>query len=690
MQGRHPVDGSVLRPMGARSTVAGFDLTFSAPKSVSVLFAVADRDVSSALLAAHEHAVDAALAYLEREACWTRRGRDGVERLSGDGFIGVAYRHRMSRAGDPQLHTHVVVANMTRAQGRYTALEAHSIYEHKSAAGALYRAVLRAEVREQLPWVRWRSVDRGLFEIDGVPAQVLKHFSQRRTEIALATRRAKEYGIDGGTWRERARARAAEHGFGERELARLRTSRPNAAEVFDHAGVAARLSGVKGLTERHNTFARRHALAEIAGEFPQGATAELLEATTSRYLQHSSVVPMEAASRGEVRYTTVGLLHCERQIVEGARRPANTGCAVLQPEVIERALMDRQPSVNADQADAVRAVTSSGSGIDTIEALAGGGKTTILAVIAAGYEAAGYRVIGTAPTARVARELRTTAGIPASTIHSLLLELNNAGGFPSGTVLLIDEAGMAPTRHTALLLSIAEDADSKVIAVGDSGQLGAVEVGGWLPAIARHQATPTVSEVVRQRNREEREALAALHARDADTYLTHKHNETTIHDTELEALLELAGEWHTAQLQHGLRNTVMIARDNLTREQLNRAARTKLKHDGLLLQRGVFIGGREYSPGDRVIARRNHRHHDVDNGTTGAVLSVDHRDSTLIIRTDTGQTRSLPHEYVAPHLQHAYALTAHGAQAGTFTWVGVIGRAQEFNNEWACTALSRA
>ena len=412
MQGRHPVDGSVLRPMGARSTVAGFDLTFSAPKSVSVLFAVADEDVSSALLAAHEHAVDAALSYLEREACWTRRGRDGVERLRGEGFIGASYRHRMSRAGDPQLHTHVVVANMTRAEGRYTALEAHSIYEHKSAAGALYRAVLRAEVRERLPWVRWRSVDRGLFEIDGVPAPVLKHFSQRRAEIedralelvgaetgglsrermqgiALATRRAKEYGIDGATWREQARARAAEHGFGECELARLRTSRPNTAEALDHAGVAVRLSGVKGLTERHNTFARRHALAEIAGEFTQGATAELLEATTSRYLQHSSVVPIEAASRGEVRYTTVGLLKCERQIIEGARRRSDTACAILPAQVVERALTERQPSLNTDQAAAVRTVTSSGRGIDTIEALAGTGKTTLLAAIAACYQAAG-------------------------------------------------------------------------------------------------------------------------------------------------------------------------------------------------------------------------------------------------------------------------------------------------------------
>ena len=713
MQGRHPVDGSVLRPMGARSTVAGFDLTFSAPKRVSVLFAVADKDVSSALLAAHGHAVDAALAYLEREACWTRRGRDGVERLRGEGFIGAAYRHRMSRAGDPQLHTHVVVANMTRAEGRHTALEAHSIYEHKSAAGALYRAALRAEVREQLTCVRWRPVDRGLFEIDGVPAQVLKHFSQRRAEIedralelvgadaaglsrermqgiALATRRAKEYGIDGGTWREQTRARAAEHGFGERELARLQASRSSTAEALNHAAVAARLSGLVGLTERHNTFARRHALAEIAGDFPQGANAEVLEATTSSYLQHSSVVPIEAASRGEARYTTVGLLHCERQIVEGARRRANTGCAVLGPDVIERALTDRQPTLNADQANAVRAVTSSGSGIDTIEALAGTGKTTVLAVIAAAYEAVGYNVIGTAPTARAAREVRTTAGIPASTIHSLLLELNNQGGFPPGTVLLIDEAGMAPTRHTALLLDIAEDAASKVIAVGESGQLGAVEAGGWLRAVNRQQLSPTVSEVVRQRNPEEREALAALHARDADTYLTHKHDDTTIHDTELEALLELAGEWHTAQQQHGSPHAVMIARDNLTREQLNRAARTKLKRDGVLLEHGVFIGGREYSPGDRVIARRNHRHHDVDNGTTGTVVAIDARNGVLTIRTDTGQARTLPHKYAAQHLQHAYALTAHGAQAGTFTWVGVIGRPQEFTNEWAYTALSRA
>ncbi len=97
---------------------------------------------------------NAALSYLEREACFTRR--DGTERLRGEGFIAASYRHRMSRAGDPQLHTHVVVGNLTRAENGDTALDARALYEHKSASGAVYRAVLRAEVRERLPWVLWR------------------------------------------------------------------------------------------------------------------------------------------------------------------------------------------------------------------------------------------------------------------------------------------------------------------------------------------------------------------------------------------------------------------------------------------------------------------------------------------------------------------------------------------------------
>jgi conjugative relaxase-like TrwC/TraI family protein len=201
--------------------VAAFDLTFSAPTSVSVLFAIADEDVSGALLEAHERAVQAAFAYIASEACFTRRGHNGERRIRGDGFVAAAYRHWLLASRAIRSCTRMfVVANMTRAEGRWTTLEAHSLYEHKSAAGAVYRAVLRAEVRERLPWVWWRQVGRGLFEIEGVPHAVLREFSRRRVEIeeraleltgvaasrlsrerlqgiALATRKAKEYGVDG-------------------------------------------------------------------------------------------------------------------------------------------------------------------------------------------------------------------------------------------------------------------------------------------------------------------------------------------------------------------------------------------------------------------------------------------------------------------------------------------------------------
>ncbi|HTX09849.1 MAG TPA: MobF family relaxase, partial [Solirubrobacteraceae bacterium] len=430
MEGCDPRTGERLKPEHGRTKVAAFDLTFSAPKSVSVLFAIADESVSAALLAAHENAVEEAFAWIEREACFTRRGRNGVFRVRGDGFVAAAYRHRLSRAGDPQLHTHAVVANMTRAEGRWTSLEAHGLYEHKSAAGAVYRAVLRSEVRERLPWVSWRSVSRGLFEIEGVPAEVLREFSRRRVEIeerareltgvaaaklsrdrlqgiALATRKAKEYGVDGARWQQEARARAAEHGLGSRELSQLIASQRRAAEVPEAdivRAAAERLSGPEGLTGQHNTFARRHALAELAGEFREGAGRRQIERSTSAYLDHASVVALGDVD-GELRYTIKDLLACEAAIVEGAKRRIGERSGLVHPRLPDLVLADLREHLSPEQAAAARTLATDGHGVSVLQALAGTGKTRVLGALARVYEAAGGRVIGVAPTGRAAREL---------------------------------------------------------------------------------------------------------------------------------------------------------------------------------------------------------------------------------------------------------------------------------------------
>jgi conjugative relaxase-like TrwC/TraI family protein len=717
MRGCDPRTGEGLRPPRSRTKVAAFDLTFSAPKSVSVLFAIADEDVSAALLEAHERAVEAAFAYVEREACFTRRGHNGERRIRGDGFVAAAYRHRLSRAGDPQLHTHVVVANMTRAEGRWTTLEAHSLYEHKSAAGAVYRAVLRTEVRERLPWVWWRQSGRGLFEIEGVPNAVLREFSRRRVEIeeraleltgvaaaqlsrerlqgiALATRKAKDYGVGSARWRREAQARAAEHGLGQHEMERLVASPPRAswvaeAEVVQAAGE--RLSGSGGLTENHNTFAHRHALAEIAGEFAQGASVTQLERATSGYLDHRSVVPLGRVG-GEQRFTTRDLLACEQAIVHGGERRTSERTAMLHPRAPDLMLADEDVSLSDEQLKALRALVTDGRGVSVLEALAGTGKTRVLAAVAQMYAGAGHQVIGVAPTARAARELGEVAGVPAYTIQRLLFELSGTGGLAARTVVLFDEAASAPTRPSAELLDQAERAGTKVIAAGDPGQLPSVAAGGWFAAIADRVGGPELREVMRQRDPAERDALELVHDGDPMPYIELKRSQDAlaVHEHEADAVTAVLDQWDAARRAHGLSRAVMIARDNATREILNDHARRLLSRDRTLADERVTIADREFRVGDRVIARRNDRYRDIDNGTLGSVAAIDRDTGELMIITDAGQRRQLDAGYVSDHLEHAYALTGHGAQGTTVEWAAVIGRPSEFTCEWAYTALSRA
>ncbi len=236
LAGQHPNDGEALR---LRGSVPGFDVTFSAPKSVSVLFGLSEEPIRKAVVAAHERAVAEAFGYLERSAAVGRRGAGGQESVRGDGLVGAAFLHRTSRAGDPQLHTHVLVANLVRGpDGRWSALDARALYAHGRTAGYLYQAVLRSELSRSLG-VRWTAPRKGAGEVDGVPARVLKAFSRRRAEIeaamaqaggigpeaarvaTFATRRAKDYRVRPEQLVDEWRQRAAELGFGRWRIEQL-------------------------------------------------------------------------------------------------------------------------------------------------------------------------------------------------------------------------------------------------------------------------------------------------------------------------------------------------------------------------------------------------------------------------------------------------------------------------------------
>jgi conjugative relaxase-like TrwC/TraI family protein len=175
--------GRGFSPDDAR-VVAGFAMSFAPPKSVSVLWTCADEAVAAEVLAAHESAVEVALAFLDEHAAFTRRGHNDVLQVDTDGLVGATFVHRTSRAADPQMHTHLLIANKVRAaDGSWLALDALELFGHQKAAGMLYKAALRAELTRRCD-VSWTTVDNnGIAEIEGVPQQLSEAWSARRNEL---------------------------------------------------------------------------------------------------------------------------------------------------------------------------------------------------------------------------------------------------------------------------------------------------------------------------------------------------------------------------------------------------------------------------------------------------------------------------------------------------------------------------
>ncbi len=198
--GRDPVDARELAGQIAKdsrpksTTVAGFDLTFSPVKSVSTLWAVADRRTSAAIERAHQAAVRDALRFIEQHALFTRTGAQGIRQVNVRGLVATAFTHRDSRAGDPDLHTHVAVANKVQTlDGRWLAIDGRVLYNANVAASETYNTALEHHLRDTLG-VRFAEragtdpTKRPIREIVGVDPRLNERWSSRRAAIKVRTR----------------------------------------------------------------------------------------------------------------------------------------------------------------------------------------------------------------------------------------------------------------------------------------------------------------------------------------------------------------------------------------------------------------------------------------------------------------------------------------------------------------------
>jgi conjugative relaxase-like TrwC/TraI family protein len=490
--GQDPGSGEQLGRFVGRE-IAGFDLTFRPAKSVSLLALLSDAPVAAEVRDAHEAAVDAALAYVEQEAARSRTGHNGVNEIPVNGVIAAAFRHRTSRAGDPHLHSHVLVANMARGDdGRWRTLDGRQLYLHAKTAGYLYEAHLRGELTERLG-VEWGPVHNGTAEIGGIPKAVLRHFSDRRRQIeehldqtgfrsaraaelaALETRQAKSEPTDERSMSRLWAEKAAEIGWDPIDLRGVPGRVPTLVPELVPTRLFAQLLAPDGLTAQTSTFDRRDVLRALAERAPRGASVEVLERLTDRFLIHPEVVrlrggpdPARASSirradgtvvptTTEACFSTAELIALETLLVTQAVRRTNSGAGVVPIEGVGNRLYSGTLSV--EQAEMVLRLCRSGNGVEIVTAAAGTGKTYTLDAANLIWTYDGQRVIGAAVAGIAARQLQDAAGIPSTTLAWLLIDLDNGDQhLDRRTVIVIDEAGMAGTRTLAPILDAANQA----------------------------------------------------------------------------------------------------------------------------------------------------------------------------------------------------------------------------------------
>ncbi len=712
MDGRHPRTGEVLLGggPGRPRSVPAFDLTFSAPKSVSLLYAFGDPYVRQAVIAAHERAVRASLYdYLESHAIGARRGTDGVEKLQTSGAVAAAFRHRTSRAGDPDLHTHVLVANLVHASdGRWSCLDSALLYTHAKAAGVSYQAQLRHELTRTLG-VAWGPVHNGCADVAGIDRSVIDTFSERATEIkaelerrgetgmrashvaALATRRAKDYDVAAESlearWAEQGRA----VGFGGQDIPRLLDrsvdERPTARQwetAYDH------LASPEGLTRGASTYTRRDVVIALAERLPAGTTVRELERRTDAYLASDRAVLLadplvghtadhtlrvrhgkcEQTGRlvgvdsGEDRYSTPDMIATEQRVLAAAVDGRGAGRGVAQGADVERSL-ERRPTLSDEQRAMVRVLTTSGDAVEVVAAAAGSGKTYALDAAREAWQASGIRVIGAGLAARYAAELQAGAGIDSFTLDSLLSEFRNPLSRMSRPVFVIDEANTVGTRKLAELFRYATDMHAKVVLVGDPHQLAEIDAGGAFRALASRLGAHELSANFRQRHAWEREALSELRTGDVDRALAAyaSHGAIVCAETAGAVRERLVADYLAARSES---QVAMFAPRRADAEDLNRRTRALLFERGELTGPDVVFGGRGFVVGDVVMATRNDRWAGVINGTRGVVSEIDAEQGTLSMRIDAGTDITLGSRYLdAGHLTHAYATTAHKVEGMT-------------------------
>jgi conjugative relaxase-like TrwC/TraI family protein len=656
----------------------GWDLTFSAPKSVSLLWSQLDEHNRRRIQEAHAAAVKRAIEFIEDRATFSRLGKGGAERAAAK-LVVASFEHGTSRALDPQLHTHCLLLNFgVCSDGRVRALVSNPFYQNKMLAGAIYRLELAHQLTRTLGLRLERK--NSWFEIAGVSAKAMEHYSKRRNEIE---RELGELGID-------TASAAAYATLKTRKVKDLVPPRHELFERWQHEGPAVafgpasayRLLRTGARHQEPPTLVRKaiyKALVTLTEHRSYLSERDLL-LETAHQLQGSGITPTEFLRRFERELPqTIGL--CRLGVRNGEHYLATDqalACEKLLLDVLDNLSKRRvRPVAESRVADLlaspVRVPDSSGksvaltlsaeqkravahlvlgeSPVKVVTGLAGTGKTAMLAATREAFQSAGYQVVGVTPTHRARQELARGAGIDTDTIRMRLLQIDPTNAYllrhharqfaraakrmptyqpdrlhlSHKTVLILDEASMVRTEDMQQLLSAVEQRGGRVLIIGDDRQLPPVGPGGAFGAVIRRLGSVDLTNVTRQKEPWAKEATKAIAKGDAEGFLRAyaERGYLRVERTRPQVETALLVDWKAGGGAFQPERHVIAASTNQQVDAYNRAAQKDRIAAGLVATRhSLRVGEETFYAGDRITFQKNSRKLNVFNGDTGTILAV--------------------------------------------------------------------
>jgi len=628
-----PVTGIDSERVGVWYHRPGWDFTFNAPKSVSI---VAEVGGDKRVFEAHDRAVQVALSKMEQAGVGVRStSDDGISLSKSGNMVAGLFRHDTSREMDPHLHTHSVIMNITQnSEGKWKTLESKGLFDRKMFAGMVYRGELAKSLRG-LGYDVEKTHDDGRFEIKNVPEKVLEEFSKRREQIekvlensyksdakaaeraALSTRVAKvEHDRENlrETWKDASNSL----GFDARQFVKLAQERQELKnEDLSNEAVVVE-GGVPGKDVSQDYYVRDQVVLDASKDAVKFAAAKLGEREAvfkdddliKEAMQHAVGYVDLASVEHAIKDLSKGkeLIHAvlgkekawtsrEAIYLESASSKIMKSGKGKTEQVGKRIEVKRHLEsygLLKGQASAARLILQSKDRVVGVQGYAGTGKTFMLNSVREFAEAKGYEVKGFAPSATAANTLESEAGIESKTIARHLIEITKEIGKAEGKLIggkapdlskqiwMVDEASMKSNRDMYDFLRASEKTGAKVVLVGDVKQLPSVDAGKPFDVLRRAgMNTALMDEIKRQDNETLKAAVYDSISGQARAALN-KISDTVIQEVNRDKRIQMIADQYLGMSPADREKSFVLSPANEDRIALNNHIREGLKKEGSL------------------------------------------------------------------------------------------------------------